>query len=65
MHTVIPHTKDRLRDEAQLAFMAFVLAGHSPTKLRPSLAPVCVPCYQQPKPIPPLSLTALLSRCGC
>lgn len=34
--------KSRLRDEADLALLAYLSAGHQPRRLRPSLAPVCV-----------------------
>lgn len=34
--------KSRLRDEADLALLAYLSAGLRPTRLRPSLAPICV-----------------------
>ena len=48
MQTYIPEEKQRLRDEAELAMMAWREAGREPTRLRPSLAPVCVP---EPRPL--------------
>ena len=57
--TTIPNIKARLRDEVQLAHMAYAERGGVITTLRPSLAPVCEPGYPQPKARP--SLSALLS----
>ena len=48
MQTYIPEEKQRLRDEAELAMMAWHEAGREPTRLRPSLAPVCMP---EPRPL--------------
>ena len=50
MQTYIPEEKQRLRDEAELAMMAWREAGREPTRLRPSLAPVCVP-ERQSRPL--------------
>jgi hypothetical protein len=62
-HTTISHTKDRLRDEAQLAFMAYAERGGVITTIRPSLAPVCVPCYSIPKAASYPPLSSLLAQC--
>ena len=43
MFVTIPEVKARLRDEAELAVMAFVEAGGVITRVEPSKAPVCVP----------------------
>ena len=45
-HTTISHTKARLRDEVQLAHMAYAERGGVITTVRPSRAPVCVPVPQ-------------------
>ena len=43
MGTYIPEEKQRLRDEAELAVMAWAEAGREITRLPWSRAPVCVP----------------------
>ena len=43
MGTYIPEEKQRLRDEAELAVMAWAEAGREITRLPVSRAPVCVP----------------------
>ena len=39
----IPHAKARLRDEAELALLAYRASQRPVVKLPPSLAPICVP----------------------
>ena len=46
----IPHAKARLRDEAELALLAYRATQRPVTVLRPSLAPVCVPVPRPPRP---------------
>ena len=44
----IPHAKARLRDEAELALLAYRATQRPVVKLPPSLAPVCVPAVPRP-----------------
>ena len=44
----IPHTKGRLRDEAELAILAYRASARPVIKLPPSLAPVCAPAAPRP-----------------
>ena len=43
--TTIPQAKQRLRDEAELALIAFLELGNRVTYVPKSRAPVCVPGY--------------------
>lgn len=53
--------KSRLRDIADLALLAYISAGRTPTRLPPSRAPVCVPAtLGRVGPKPPAPDTPLI-----